>query len=154
MPDVSNPEKGTWVLMIFTAFFGLIIAVNSVFIYNAINSHSGVVTDNPYRKGLAYNDVLEAARAQPKIRENVFYHNGVLRWMADDEAGVPLEAYVVAKLVRTVKDGHDFDVVLKRIKPGLYEVALDLPMKGQWSAQIKAIWDSKQYQARHTFIAK
>ncbi len=154
MAQIFNPEKGTWVLVIFVAFFGLIVAVNSVFIYNALSTHSGVITEDPYRKGLAYNDVLSAAKSQPKLTETIAYEKGVLRWTALDQNGQSLDATVTAKLVRDVKDGHDFDVELNKVNSGTYEAALDLPLKGRWSVQIKAVWDKNQYQTRHTIIAK
>ncbi|MGH1456823.1 MAG: FixH family protein [Alphaproteobacteria bacterium] len=154
MDSLFNPEKGTWVFLLFTAFFGIIIAVNSVFIYNALNSHSGVITENPYRKGLDYNETLEQAKTQPQLNEKASYKDGILRWNLRDKNNAPLSAHVTATLVRTVKDGHDFNVTLTQKNLGIYEAALDLPMKGQWSAQMKATWKTYQYQTRLTFITK
>ncbi len=154
MQNLLNPEKGTWVLLLFIAFFGIIIAVNSIFIYNALNSHSGVITDNPYRKGIAFNKTLAQAKTQPKLKQTAYYQDGILQWHLRDENNVPLKASVTATLIRTVKDGHDFDVILTQRTPGIYEAALDLPMKGQWSAQMKATWKTLQYQTRLTFMAK
>ncbi|MEQ1705902.1 MAG: FixH family protein, partial [Rickettsiales bacterium] len=64
----------------FVAFFGFIAAVNAVMVTLAIRTHSGVVTEHPYEKGLAYNQVVEAEKNQQKLGWNgdVKYENGNL----------------------------------------------------------------------------
>jgi nitrogen fixation protein FixH len=63
---VMNPRQsegtlqGRHVLMGFIAFFGVIFAVNGVFLYKALSTHTGVVANEPYRKGLAYNERIAA----------------------------------------------------------------------------------------------
>lgn len=152
--SVFNPEKGTWVLLSFIAFFGVIVAVNTVFITTALSTHSGVVTEQPYEKGLAYDETLKAARAQPDLQQKAYFENGVLRWVLHDENGQPLNADVNARLVRPVKDGQDFEVVMTQALGGVYEADLNLPMKGRWEAQLRAEWQTRQYQTRLSFIAK
>ena len=46
-------------------FFGIIFAVNGYFLYSALSTHTGVVANEPYRKGLAYNERI-AADEQPE----------------------------------------------------------------------------------------
>ena len=149
-----NPEKGTWVLLSFIAFFGVIVAVNAVFITTALSTHSGVVTEQPYEKGLAYDETLKAARAQPDLQQKAYFENSVLRWVLHDENGQTLNADVSARLVRPVKYGQDFDVVMTQTSGGVYEADLNLSMKGRWEAQLKAEWQTQQYQTRFSFIAK
>ena len=150
MGGLLHKEKGTWVLLCFIAFFGVIVVVNSIFIYNALGTHSGVVTKQPYEKGLAYNETLEKARSQPDIAHIVSYQDGILRWElpgVDDARGS-------ARIVRPVHDGYDFDVTLRRVGGGVYEVQPDLPLRGQWTAKLKATWNNKNLQTAHDFIAR
>lgn len=149
-----DPEKGTWVLLSFIAFFSVVVVVNTVFITTALSTHSGVVTDQPYEKGLAYNDILEAAKSQPSIVQFASYEEGVLRWSLVDDSGQPLDAEVHARIMRPVEDGQDFDIPMVRVALGVYEADLDLPMEGRWEAQLKAKWQSQQYRTRLSFIAK
>lgn len=149
-----NPEKGTWVLLSFIAFFGLIVVVNGVFITTALSTHSGVITDRPYEKGLAYDDMLKEAYAQPAIQQKAVFENNVLRWTLSDETGRPLDANVKARLVRPTDDNHDFEIILKKTGDGVYETSLNLPMRGRWEAQLKAQWNNAQYQTRFSFMAK
>ena len=151
---ILNSEKGTWVFLSFVAFFGVIVAVNSIFITTALNTHSGVVTDQPYEKGLAYNEMLKTAREQPKIKQEATFENGVLRWTLHDKNGKRIEADVTARLVRTVKGGKDFEVTLQHVSQGLYETNLNLPMKGRWDALLKAEWQNQQYQTHLSFMAE
>ena len=148
------PEKGTWVLLSFIAFFGVVIAVNTVFITTALRTHSGVITEQPYEKGLAYDEILQTARAQPAVQQQVTFENSTLTWVLKDEANNPIDAIVTARLIRPVKDGYDFDIDLVKVENGVYESKLNLPMKGRWDAHLKAQWDNQSYQTHYPFVAK
>lgn len=56
--------KGRHVLIGLLAAFGVVLIVNGVFVYYALNTFPGNETDNPYTRGLAYNETLEADEAQ------------------------------------------------------------------------------------------
>lgn len=51
---------GRHVLLMVIAFFGVIIAVNTVFIYFAVDSFRGEDVKGSYRQGLDYNQRIEA----------------------------------------------------------------------------------------------
>ena len=153
LKSILAPEKGTWVLLCFIAFFALIVVVNTVFVSTALNTHSGVVTDQPYEKGLAFNETLAEAHAQPAVKHEPSWEGNMLRWTLLDENGQPIDADVTALLFRSVKDGSDFAVALQPDGQGVYKAELDLPMKGRWEAQLKAVWNSSQYQTRFTFVS-
>ncbi|MDP6343656.1 MAG: FixH family protein, partial [Alphaproteobacteria bacterium] len=57
----ERPLTGRDVLWLLLGFFALIIVVNGIFVVLALNSFSGVSTENAYRQGLAYNQTLQAA---------------------------------------------------------------------------------------------
>ena len=103
MAHLPKELKGTTVLIWFVAFFGIVTLVNSVFIYMALHTHSGLVTENPYEKGLAYNERLDDIRHQPLWETHMAYKDGVLNWQSRDEGGNPLEnAKVTAIIMRPV----------------------------------------------------
>jgi nitrogen fixation protein FixH len=52
------------VLICTVAFFSAVLAVNTAMVYSAISTYSGVVSAEPYRKGLHYNDRVHADDAQ------------------------------------------------------------------------------------------
>lgn len=150
----SENNNGVWVLLCFVAFFGVVVAVNVVFITMALGTHSGVITQKPYEKGLAYNKMLEMARAQPALQSHVTVKDDMLRVHLMDTQGEPVIAEVSATVVRLVKSGDDFTVALTPVDDGIYEAALAVPHAGEWSAQVKAVWNTAQYQTRHIFVVK
>ncbi len=143
------------ILFYFIAFFLLIIVVNSVFAYLAVTTRTGLVVDNPYERGLDYNQTLRKATLQPELNQNVQYNDGVLLWTLANKDNIPLDnATVTARIIRQVHDGYDFDITLEHRGGGIYETVLDLPMKGAWLAKLSSKWNNNQYQTTHEFIAK
>lgn len=58
---------GRHVLAMFVAFFGVVFAVNGYFLAHAISTYTGVVSLEPYRKGLAYNERIAANERQTAL---------------------------------------------------------------------------------------
>lgn len=152
---VEQKGFGKIVLFSFIGFFATIFLVNVVFIYTAIHSNTGVVTEESYEKGLAYDDVLKRAETQPKLMETMSYKAGTLSWTIQNAHGKPIEdAIVHAKLIRPVQDGFDFDVPLQHISGGRYAAAVKFPLEGMWTAKLDAKWDKQQYQTSHPVMVK
>lgn len=59
--------NGRHVLAGFVAFFGCIFLVNGSMIYSALSTHTGLVANEPYRKGLHYNDRIAASERQDRL---------------------------------------------------------------------------------------
>ena len=59
--------NGRHVLAVFLGFFAIIFAVNGVFLYSALSTHTGVVAQEPYRKGLEYNQRIAADERQSAL---------------------------------------------------------------------------------------
>lgn len=151
---VKHP-KDKWILICFIAFFGVIIAVNSFFLYSAITTQTGVVTDDAYKKGLAYNDVLTQAKEQPNLKDKPSFEDRILRWTLINGQGKTINnADVTAHIIRPIQDGHDFNIKLKNKGNGVYEATLDLPFKGLWMAQLESKWNKQTYKTTYKFINK
>jgi nitrogen fixation protein FixH len=58
----SSQQEGRKIFIMFLAFFGVCVAVNAFFIYMAVSTNRGVVSERAYEIGLRYNEVLEEAR--------------------------------------------------------------------------------------------
>ena len=54
-------------LAIFLAFFAAVFVVNGAMIYSALSTHTGVVANEPYRKGLHYNERIAADERQARL---------------------------------------------------------------------------------------
>ncbi len=151
----KRDPKDKWILISFLSFFGVIFAVNGVFIYLALDTHTGVIVEKPYEKGLAFNDTLEKAKTQPVMNDRVSHKGARLIWEIKDAQNKPIENAVVrANLVRPVQDGYDFDVILEHVGEGVYEEDLDLPLQGQWHVQLDATWNNTKYQTHYSFLTE
>ncbi len=59
--------KGKHILFILFGFFGIVFAVNGVFVYSAISTLPGEERGATYEAGVRYNTTLAEARAQESL---------------------------------------------------------------------------------------
>ena len=143
-----NPREitGRHVLYGLLAFFGAVIAANAVFIYLAVESFTGLSTDNPYQRGLEYNQTLAARQAQAALgwQGTIAYAEkadgaGRLAATLHTAGGLPLEDLrVTGQIRRPTHDGLDQDLVLTRSAAGTYATDITLPERGQWDVTLVA----------------
>jgi nitrogen fixation protein FixH len=132
--------EGRHVLFGLTAFFGVMLLANAIFLYLAVTTFSGGDTSNPYQKGLHYKDTLEADRRQAERgwRTELAYDDetGRLTLKVLDQAAAPiLGLHVGAKLGRPATDREDRRIMLKKHAEGVYAATLDLA-PGLWVVSI------------------
>lgn len=138
--------RGKHVLLAMLAFFGTIIAVNLVFVYFALDTWTGISTENAYQKGLNYNQTIAARDAQRELgwqaevslttlddgREELTV---VLR----DRAGALLTNLAVNGTVkRPTHEGFDQQLALAEEASGRYSARLSLPLRGNWDLTLSA----------------
>jgi nitrogen fixation protein FixH len=63
----ANGLKGWHVLAMLLAFFGVVFSVNGAFLYSALKTHTGVVTAEPFVKGLHYNERIAQGERQARL---------------------------------------------------------------------------------------
>ncbi len=136
----------------FVTFFGFIAAVNAVMITLAVRTYSGAVTEHPYEKGLAYNQVVEAEQKQEALgwKGSIDYKNSVLRFTLLDKNNHPIHAQKVsATIVRPTRQGMDFSVDLKDA-----ETPVNFPAKGSWEIRVDAVHENVHYQQSKRIIVE
>lgn len=130
---------GRKVLLILIAFFGVIFAVNGVFLYVALDSHPGLTTDDAYREGMRFNDEIARADAQKALgwKTGVSYREGVFAADVRDRNGdaVPL-LQATAYFSRPVHSDADRRVELKPGKQGRYAAPVSLD-PGAWRVTVE-----------------
>ena len=67
IPRRPQGLQGRHVLVAIIAFFGTVFLVNGALIYEAVSTHTGLVANEPYRKGLAYNERIGADERQARL---------------------------------------------------------------------------------------
>lgn len=146
-PDSKPIDK--WIPWMFVAFFVVVALVNTVFITVAIQTRPGLVTEDAYEKGLAYNTILEAAKKQKILgwTGRTTYANDVLSYTLKDKTGAPISgATVKAEIRRPVTQGHDSTAVLQEAGKGVYEAKVALPLHGLWNIRIYSTWHNQTLQ--------
>lgn len=131
--------KGRHVLAGLVAFFGLIIAVDSVFISLAYRTFSGEAAKNPYEAGLLYNRTLAQRRRQAALGWSATIEEGagdlVLVRVADRH-GRPVEGLTVnGALERPATTRGRRAVRFAAVTPGVYR-ADAAPLDGAWDLHV------------------
>ncbi|WP_299621431.1 FixH family protein [Pelagibius sp.] len=138
--------RGKHVLFGMLAFFGVIILVNAIFVYMALNTWTGLTEENAYQKGLRYNETLAARDAQ----RDLGWQGAVALTALDDGSerltvtlqdsqGIALTGLAVsAVLRRPTHEGFDQTLQFEERQSGEYETDLSLPLRGNWDLYLSA----------------
>lgn len=161
-----NPQKkitGRTVLIGILAFFGVILMVNGIFVYFAIDSWPGLSTENAYEQGRDYNKTISLAEAQQALgwssRVTLLAENNgryAVRVAFRDQDDQPLSGLNVSvALSRPVGDKNMIELPLPENVEGNYEGIVSLPLAGRWYAVIKAGRKGKAlYVMQHEVLAQ
>jgi nitrogen fixation protein FixH len=151
-PQRSNGARskkvltGRGVLAWFLSFFFVVIGANLFLVYFAVTTFSGVSTDDAYRKGRDYNEILRQAESQKALdwTLDVSYlrtEAGDIRLnvSAIDRLESPIEDLQInATFWRPTAQGIDQTQLLTAAGEGHYVGVFDLPVDGNWQIRIEA----------------
>jgi nitrogen fixation protein FixH len=132
----ANGIAGRHVLWGLIGFFGVIFAVNALFVYVAEETFSGGDTSDPYRRGLNYNATLKAAERQVERgwQTDVAYDDktGRLELSFLDKSALTITGLgIKATLSRPATDREDRRVAMVETSPGVYAANVTLA-PGLW----------------------
>ncbi len=154
---------GKHVFLMVAGFFLIIFAANALLVYYALDSWSGLETENPYEKGVAYNKEIARARAQAqsgldvkiKIDPQPDRIIGVTV-AALDKASKPLTGKTVKiRLFRPAKEGFDQTPRIYENSPGKYSGQAQLPLPGIWDLMVDITdGDNHLYQTKSRIEVK
>lgn len=142
-----------WIPWTFVGFFAVMLVANGTMLYFAIVSWTGVETNNAYRRGLQYNEKLDAAArqralgwtAQVAVEQGESLQARITLALSDAESQ-PLDgASVAATFVRPTHAGSDFGAALNQTGAGRYEAAVAFPLAGQWDVRMDVTHDGDTY---------
>ncbi len=146
---MAEPSTPTWtftgrhMLIALLTFFGIVIAANVVMINIALSTHTGVVANEPYRKGLKYNERIEAAERQDALgwSDDIRLEDGGGRLvvvLADSSKGPVRGLKISALLGRPATIAEDETLALEEKEPGRYEAKTVVTEPGNYIATIEA----------------
>jgi nitrogen fixation protein FixH len=131
-------------LATFIGFFAVIFAVNGVMLTMALKTHSGLVANEPYRKGLRYNERI-AADAEQAARgwtSDIDISSDMRRLVVRiaDRDGKPVDDLIANVLFgRPTTTQYDVALVLAPVAPGRYEAALPPLDSGSYLASLEVL---------------
>jgi nitrogen fixation protein FixH len=132
---------GKHVLFILFAFFGVMLAVNGVFVYFATATFSGVSTEDAYRKGLHYNETIAAFQVQQATgwHSAVSLDGPALRLEMQDASGRPIDGLMIeGTLERPATNQEVRTLTFHGAGNGLYSADVANLANGQWQLQAEA----------------
>lgn len=154
--------RDRWIPWYFVLFFAVISAVMATMVTLAVRTQSGIVTDHPYEKGLAYNRVIASAERQAALGwKGTATHTptgertGRLTFRLRDKAGAPVHVESVAvRIVRPTQAGHDFRATLLPITGDDYAAEVTYPLPGVWELHFHAVANGQPYQQSTRIVVR
>jgi len=150
-----DPKKDRWVPWYFVMFFAVIALVDSMFVYFALSTHTGVVTQSAYEKGLNYNQVIDAEKAQAAlgwkhqiqaIPDGTDHAIKVIINKPNSNGITPIDGLTVsATITRPLQGDYNETISLPAdTKSGVYLAPWTFPMPGQWDISIAISGDNEE----------
>jgi len=139
-------------------FFTLVIGVNMIMAYFALDTFSGLETEDAYVKGRDYNDEIGRKKTQAALGWTVaFTHSTpqpgklILEALYRDSAGAGVTALSVkAALRRPARSDLDQALMLLPDGLGRYVGVVDLTADGRWYLRLDASLQTGQtYRSEH-----
>ncbi len=133
---------GRHLLLILAGFFGVMFAVNGVFVYFALSTFSGVDDPTAYQDGLNYNKRIAEERQQEALgwshRVSVDKSGKVMLAMTNAK-GEPVAGLAVSgRISRPVEGNALVPLVLREAETGVYSANAGALEAGNWIVSLKA----------------
>ena len=146
----SGRQDGWWYPWVFVGGFAVIITVNAIMAYIAVDSWTGLETENAFQRGQEFNAQLAQKTSQTKLGlavTSTFEHaptadNGQagrmhLAFVGMDGEGI-VGLTIKALAVRPTHEGYDRELVFVAHGDGRYIATTALPLAGQWELRVTA----------------
>lgn len=142
----EKPMTGRTVFYWLVGFFSIMIVANIIFIYFALNSWPGVMTQSSYKSGLKFNQDVRNAAEQDKLGWHI---EGAFKQIGDGHMRIMIEAHdrddqgltnleFSLTLRHPATDKTDHKVQLREVKAGIYQADLTDVAAGQWNVDMYA----------------
>ncbi|MGE4313753.1 MAG: FixH family protein [Pseudobdellovibrionaceae bacterium] len=145
-PPVDPQEKRSARIVLYSliGFFIVFCTVDIFFVYKAVTTNTGVVTEQSYEAGLSYDQYAEEAREQATFETHsvLEFANGQVSLHLKDVNNEPIAgAKVTAQAMHAMNESDDIaDLSLAETAPGIYEAPLTLTLAGSWTLKVTAKW--------------
>jgi nitrogen fixation protein FixH len=138
----SGGLKGRHVLMMLLAFFGVVFTVNGVFLAKALSTYAGVVSKEPYVKGLHYNERIAAGERQAQLgwqeTASVGLDGTVVSELREADGRPVTNLAIKGTIGRPATGSLDRPISLRETEPGRYVAAVGPLEPGSWVLSLEA----------------
>lgn len=142
VPPLNEGLTGRHVLVVVTAFFAIVFIVNGVLLWKALATHSGLVANEPYRKGLAYNNRIAADERQVALGWNATLEASragkISLSLVDPSAHPVTQLDIRGLLARPSSSNADALLKFAEQAPGVYVATSSSIAAGTWRIDIEA----------------
>lgn len=154
---MTSTLTGSKVLLMMVSFFGIVVAVNSFFIYEAVNTFRGEDAKGAYLQGLDYNTTLDARSAQAALGWRATIGaardaSGTVRIDVDvrERNGLPVAGLRVDGSLDHPSDAErDRDLAFGAAGEGSYRATATNVARGNWEVIVRAkAADGTPFEAR------
>jgi nitrogen fixation protein FixH len=133
--------QGRHVLFILIGFFGVMLAVNGIFIYLAVSTFNGLESD-AYQKGIHYNDRIDAGGRQSALgwsHSVALWADGVVRVSVKDRQGAAVSGLAISgEIGRPVADRFTLALSFRETGAGTYIATPASLEPGNWIVSLQA----------------
>lgn len=148
----ARSSRSSLVPWLFVAGFAVVIAVNGLMMWLAIDSFSGLYSDHARDRGLRYNQVVAEQRARDALGWTIEMdwqgERHQLTLTARDATGRPLEpAGVAVELIRPAEKRAPLRIIMEPLGGGRFAGTFALPARGNWDADIVVEADGHRFAA-------
>ncbi len=144
-PRKAQGLQGRHVLAAFLAFFAAVFVANGAMIYQALSTHTGLVANEPYRKGLHYNERIAADDRQSRlgwVEALEVTRDGLVRLEVTQAEGRPVGGLRIVGVVgRPSTNRHDVKLNFTETTAGRYEAQVAPLAEGNWIVALEAFAD-------------
>jgi nitrogen fixation protein FixH len=148
-----------WIPLSFVGMFAVVLVANGALVYYALESWTGLDTENAYVKGLHFDDAVAAAAAQQALGWQAALSldpqpgGARIELRLSQRDGRPLDrAVVTAQFVRPTQAGQDVSLQLDSFGGGLHRGVVALPLPGQWEVRLRVDRDGQTFRLRERFM--
>lgn len=141
--DSGFRVTGKMVFWITTLFFMVVVGVNVVMAYLAVNTFGGVKTEAAYKLGLKYNEAIAAAQKQAKLGWSVETSlskaesgERMMSVSVRDRDGRPVNGLTAKAHLASPTHPQDVDIAFASAVDGVFKSQFAAPA-GQWELEVE-----------------
>lgn len=153
-----GPFTGRHMLILITAFFGIIIIANVYLVRSALRSYPGEDIKQSYRQGLAYNQTLAARAAQTATgwRADITTSTGQVELSITDENQLAIRGLMITGLLKhPAKTALDVPLQFAfNESMQIYTAPYDIAINGRYIIVSQANWANDSVDTDPVFKTK